>query len=569
MLTPDDPVKTEHLGHLGLVASTIERLGLVDKINKRLPLDYSKGGKISHGHRTAAMILNGLGYLTRTLYLSSHFFEDKPLDLLLGIDVEAHDINDDMLGRHLDAIADYGTTKLFSEIAFEICLENNLLGQSYHLDTTSMTLYGDYEEYPNASPLPLRGYSKGHRPDLKQVTLSLTQVGDSNMPLWMEALDGNASDRKTFQETVKAIQRFQQSISSAQDNLFFVVDAAFYTPEKLRELSQVQWITRVPANYKEAKKLLTTPSQALSWQAVDEENSIHVSKGEYHGLSQRWIVVRSKQAKKRALKTFYKRLEKQSQEHHQTLWHLCNQTFNCQADAEKALQAFEKKLRYHMVNYEIVPLMKFSGKGRPKRGEVPACVGYCLQASLASDVESIRHEIDCLGRFILATNDRDGDFIEDKAILSEYKSQTQVEGGFLFLKRDEFELNHVFLKDPNRIGALMMVMTLCLVTYNFAQHKLRETLKAQNIVLPNQLGKPIKNPTMRWIFQLMSKITVLCLWDEVSGRWVKRVCNVKTLHQVIAHQFGLHAKQIYGIPINTSLPQYDKNQKSLHLWCGM
>jgi len=121
-----ESVKTEHLGHLGIIASTIKELGLVEKINQRLELDKNKGGKVSHGHRAAAMILNGLGYINRTLYLSAHFFEDKPLDLLLDTEIKADDINDDMLGRHLDKIVRYGTTKLFSEIAMEICLEQDL-----------------------------------------------------------------------------------------------------------------------------------------------------------------------------------------------------------------------------------------------------------------------------------------------------------------------------------------------------------------------------------------------------------------------------------------------------------
>jgi len=563
-----DPIKTEQLGHLGLIASTIKKLGIVEKVNERLILNRKKGGKISHGHRAAAMILNGLGYINRTLYLSPHFFEDKPLDLLLGIDIRADDLNDDMLGRHLDEIANYGTTKLFSEIALEICLEQDLLGKSCHLDTTTLSLYGEYDNYPNAEPLPTYGYSKDHRPDLKQVTLSLTQVGRANMPLWLEALDGNASDKATFQETVKAIEQFHQQLDLA-DNMPFVVDAAFYTPEKLAQLSRVKWITRVPATYKEAKVLLSTSNDKLTWQSLDKGYEISVLPMELAGIQQRWLLVNSAQGKKRALKTLYKKLDKQFNQHNKALWHLCNQTFACEMDAKKALQEFEKKLKFHCIDYQIVPVMKYASKGRPKRNECPQCVGYQCQAQLMSDLNKINHEKECLGRFLLATNELDESNISDQAILFEYKAQTHIEAGFRFLKQDRFELNHIFLKNPNRIGALMMIMTLCLMVYNFSQYRLREALDDQNTVIPNQLGKPIKNPTMRWIFQLMSKITVLCLWDQSTKQWVKRVCNVKTLHQVIIFHFGNDAKKIYGIPIEQPLPIYDKNQKPLLEWCGM
>jgi len=564
-----EAIKTEHLGHLGLVSSTIKELGLVEKMNHRLPLDKSKGGKISHGHRAASMILNGLGYINRTLYLSSHFFEDKPLDLLLGIDITADDINDDMLGRHLDEIASYGTTKLFSEIVFEICLEQNLLGKSYHLDTTTLTLYGDYENYPEASPLPSLGYSKDHRPDLKQVTLSLTQVGEAHIPMWMEALDGNASDKKTFQETVKLIEKFHEQLKDAPDHLLFVVDAMFYTPDKLAELSRVKWVTRVPATYQEAKQLLGTPTKNVEWQSLKKGYEVSAIQIELSGIKQRWLLVQSQQAKKRELKTFYKRVNKEFEKQQKVLWHLSNQPFACEADALKALQTIERKLSYHSMHYEVIPVMRYSGKGRPKKDERPECIGYECRAYLASDLERINHGIDCLGRFILATNELDERLMSDEDILFEYKAQTHVEAGFRFFKQDRFELNHIFLKNPNRIGALMMIMTLCLVVYNFAQYRFRQMLEDKNTVIPNQLGKPVKNPTLRWIFQLMSSISVLCVWDGNQQIWIKKVCNVKKLHKVIAFHFGGDAKRIYGIPIHEPLPLYDKNQKPLLEWCGM
>ncbi len=566
MLYQTDQIKTEHLGHLGLVASTISDLNLVNKINDRLPLNYKKGGKISHGHRSAAMILNGLGYLTRTLYLSSHFFENKPMDLLLGIDCQSDDFNDDMLGRHLDAIAEYGTTKLFSELCFEIASEHNLLGQSYHLDTTNFSLYGDYEDYSDASPQPHQGYSKDHRPDLKQVTLSLTQLSGSNMPLWFECLDGNSSDKKNFQETVRAIECFQKSIENAPDNLFFIVDSAFYTPEQLAKLSQVKWITRVPATNKEAKMLLNKHSDEIDWYDAGKGYRLHCVENNYHDISQRWVLVSSEQARKRALKTFHKKINKEFEQYQNSFWHLSNQEFACEKDAIKAIKSLSKKMKYHFIEFNIQPKPKYSGKGRPKKGEPATGVGYYIEFSLACDCNKVNQETEKLGRFILATNELDKTLLSDHNILSEYKSQSNIETGFGFLKSDEFCLNHIFLKNPKRIGALMMMMTLCLVVYNFAQFKLRETLENDDVVVPNQLGKPIKNPTLRWIFQLMCKISVVCVWNEQTQTWYKKICNMKTIHNVIITQFGVNAKRIYGIPILQSLPEYDRSKKPLHLW---
>jgi hypothetical protein len=51
--------------------------------------------------------------------------------------ISSHHLDDNALGKALDEIYAYGASKLFGEIAFEIALENNLLGslahRSFHL----------------------------------------------------------------------------------------------------------------------------------------------------------------------------------------------------------------------------------------------------------------------------------------------------------------------------------------------------------------------------------------------------------------------------------------------------
>lgn len=75
---------------------------------------------------------------------------------LFGDELTAEHLNDDSLGRCLDKIADYGVTKLYSELAFEIVREKKLLSQRLHLDSTSFVLYGSYdgEECPPLSYHP-------------------------------------------------------------------------------------------------------------------------------------------------------------------------------------------------------------------------------------------------------------------------------------------------------------------------------------------------------------------------------------------------------------------------------
>jgi len=400
-----DTVSSEQLGHLGLVAATIRELGIIEKIDARLELNNRKGGIVSHGRRLAAMVLNGLGFMNSRLSMTTHFFQDKPVAQLLGAEIGAEHLNDDCLGRCLDKIAAYGTTKLYSEIAFEIAREKDILGQRMHLDTTSFVLHGRYDvETPGDAPQPAYGYSKEKRSDLKQVMLSLTQGGIANIPLWMEPLDGNSSDKVSFHETVRKVQQFTKELHLMPDGLCFVVDAAFYVPEKLAQLNDVHWITRVPAQLKEAKNWLKTSADEFTWQTLDENYRTVTQEIKIYGIEQRWLMIESKHAQKREFETFQRRLDKKSIELGKTIWHRNNQEFKCPHDAEKAIRPLLKSLKYHRIDYQIVPIERYTGKGRPKAGVEKEIVGYQVQASLSSCLLKIRLERQTLGRFIKPDN---------------------------------------------------------------------------------------------------------------------------------------------------------------------
>jgi transposase len=569
-----DTVSSEQLGHLGLVAATIRELGIIERIDARLELNAKKGGMVSYGRRVAAMVINGLGFMNSRLYMTPHFFEDKPVAQLLGAELEAEHLNDDSLGRCLDKIAEYGVTKLYSELAFEIVKEKNLLSQRLHLDSTSFVLYGRYdgEECPPGIAHPDYGYSKANRSDLKQVMLSLVQGGAANIPLWMEALDGNSSDKTSFQETVRRVQAFTQSIHGMPDGLCFVVDAAFYVPEQLAQLNNVFWITRVPAQLKEAKALLDKPPHELTWEAFDANYRGSVYETVIYGIPQRWILIESQQARQRELKTFQRHLDKKSQELIKSLWHLSHQVFQCPDDAKQALKPLIKSLKYHQIHYEIQAVERHTGKGRPKPGAQKVVIGYQIQACLSTCLETVRAKRETLGRFILASNQCDSSILNNHAMLQQYKEQSCVESSFKFMKNNAFELDSFFLKTPERITALMMVMTLCLMVYNFAQAHMRQCLKENDETLPNQLGKPVQNPTMKWIAELMNVVAVVTIVTNNQKHRV--VTNVKPVHQQIISYFGQYALEIYGLSTGLArgtgflCPSIEQdNYKNRLSWC--
>ena len=160
---------------------------------------------------------------------------------------------------------------------------------------------------------------------------------------------------------------------------------------------------------------------------------------------------------------------------------------------------------------------------------------------------SIEIEANKKGRFILATNDLDEKEYPDQRMLSEYKDQQAVEKGFRFLKDPWFMLDSVFLKKPSRVSALMMVMTLCLMVYNVAEYRLRESLKRDEETLPNQKGKAVTNPTVRWVFQLMEGINIIHFMNECGEVERTLITNIDALRAKILHLFGQTACKMYGL----------------------
>ena len=109
-------------------------------------------------------------------------------------------------------------------------------------------------------------------------------------------------------------------------------------------------------------------------------------------------------------------------------------------------------------------------------------------------------------------------------MIAKYKEQQAAERGFGFLKDPLFFTDSVFLKTPERVEALTMVMGLCLLVYTLAQRQLRQRLKETQSGLKNRSGKLTDRPTLRWIFQCFQSVHLLIV------NQVKQIYNLTSEH---------------------------------------
>jgi transposase len=99
--------------------------------------------------------------------------------------------------------------------------------------------------------------------------------------------------------------------------------------------------------------------------------------------------------------------------------------------------------------------------------------------------------------FIVGTNVLDPIVLSDQALVTSYKEQGGVERGFRFLKDPLFLAYSVFVKKPERIMVLALIMVLCLLVYRLAKFRLRTCLAESQQTIPDQVHKPTARPTMR------------------------------------------------------------------------
>jgi transposase len=533
-------IEVKRIDHLGIVAGTIKDLGIVDMINTQVGYDGQE--HVTAGEIIAGMILNGLGFIGRPLMLTPQFFENKALEILIRKGITHDHFNRHKIGRVLDAIGNYGSEKLFQQIALDVCIKEKVNMRFAHADTTSYSLSGDYDTDSDTERITVTyGHSKAKRPDLKQVVQELVTSQDGGIPFITKAWDGNASDSVILRERATSlITAFSKSESS-----YFTADSKLYSEKTAPTLDQINFITRVPSTLKLEKESIELALQTNSWYSAEKEYKLQEFPSDCYNIrDQRWIVVYSKQARDRSEKTLTKEVAKENDSIKKELFHLQAQRFSCETDAKKALKKISKKWKYHQATEEkVTQLKQYAKAGRPTANS-PQEYEWQIQATAAFNQTSFNNILDQRSCFVLATN-ISAEMLSMPDVLLGYKGQDKTEKGFAFLKSPEFFTSSLFLKKPSRIDGLLMIMVLSLLVYSVAQRRLRNQLASLKSTLPNQINKPTATPTMRWIFQLFEGIHYITI---TVGEAVSHVVDGLTeLRKQIISLLCAETQKIYQI----------------------
>ena len=230
-----------------------------------------------------------------------------------------------------------------------------------------------------------------------------------------------------------------------------------------------------------------------------------------------------------------------SRDHRPDLNKLCKTNFLCKQDAKKAFDTWIKSAKYGKAEMTISQKASYKQAGRPKKNSPADGNSYFINADPFIELSTREEKERALGYFILATNDCDTVNFTASDVLENYKSQQQVERGFRFLKDPAFLVSSLFLKKPERIEAMLMIMTLCLMIYAAIQHRIRYELKKQSKCFPDMKRKAGQNPTARWVFFCFQGVNVLHV-----GTQERHITGLQERQLTIINILGHPYQEIYS-----------------------
>lgn len=533
-------IEAYQVQHLPIVKAYADKIGLVEVINQVVPTEMA----IDPGTIVLGMILDTLSGRS-PLYRLAEFFTHQDTALLLGKPVAPSAFDDDTVGRILDRLYDTGTMKVFTACAVRADQVLHFDKRYVHFDTTSVRVYGEYlpsedpQDQQVAAPFTItHGYSKDKRPDLKQFVFSTLCV-DRAVPLWGKPHDGNASDKTVNNTLLSDIAAFLAQHGVAPGAYIYVADAALVTEDNLAALGDTLFITRLPATYNECGRIIaeavahntweecgviasTTPTRhrpVATYKAYEGEVTLY-------GTSYRAVVLHSSAQDKRR----QQRLARAIQASYSTLQTATRageqQEYFCRADAEAAAaQLRAVPAAYHCVDVTVEERPVY-GRGRPSSHNPRPikALRYRLKTTISLRTEYIARLEEEAGCFVLLTNvPTVGDLAHSaRDILTGYKDQHGTEQNYGFLK-DPVIVNSLFLKKPERIEALGLVLLLALLIWRLMERALRRHVDTTRTSLPGWDKKATERPTA---FMMVTKFAGVIILKLDHARQCARPLSV-------------------------------------------
>ena len=481
-----------------MIAKFCERLDVRGIVDRAVPV--REVAIATHGQIIEAMIANRLTS-PRPLLRVQDWAGEWAVPEVFG--VAADTLNDDRIGRALDAVAP-ALDGIVGSIGARAITEFGLDVSRLHWDMTSISLFGAYDQLEDGFAEPSHGHPKDRRVDLKQIQTGLAVTGDGGIPILHRAFDGRAGE---VNQVIGAMESLRSMC--APRSFLLVGDSKLVSFENLRQIiaAGVTFIAPASKTYIGADVLAGCDFDAagpVDYVAQRDTGKPADQRGNYRVLEDRWTLAAPKNVKHSGLdlrRVF--------------VW--------SSADADAAAKSRAKKLdrarddldalsrglggrHYPTVDKVQARLTTIATKRRVAdylRADIGVDTTGTPTLSWHFDQTALDTEADTDGWYCLLTNLDPAD-VDAADVLARYKGQEVVERRYGAFK-GPLAVAPVFLKNNRRIEALLSVICLALLIFCLVEREVRKAI-APELKMTGFSGRPSAPPTGRLIFDALARL---------------------------------------------------------------
>ena len=513
---------SERLGPLPLVNAFLERMGLQALLERYVP---------TSDRRSAVTHAQALGVLLRSILVEREpvYRQQETVHGFapgcFGIDsAQMVRLTDDRIGRALDRLFDADRAALLTEVVIAVGQRFGVAFDRLHNDSTSIAFCGQYRSAggrtlrARTAPAITFGFSKDHRPDLKQLLFILTVTAEG-VPAAFRCADGNTSDSVTHVQTWEALR----AVAGRADFLY-VADSKLCSFDNMQHIDAAggRFVTVMPRSRQEdARFRKWIQTHAPDWELVwDRPNARHSD-----GPRDRWCVFRPQMPSMEgwhitwvwsALLTLHQRAARDRRIAAATeeLQALHRRLMGARARRRGAAE-IDRRVQEILEQYRVARYLKVQRVVREehsfkqaRRGRPGPDTAYRritrrrFDIEFSVDEDAVAYDRKSDGMYPLLTNDRN---LTAAQVLEAHKGQPTIEKRFEQVKTVH-EIAPVFLKNEGRIEALFTLYFFALLAQALIARELRAAMQRENLaelpIYPEQ--RLCRRPTTEQVLRLFS-----------------------------------------------------------------